>query len=53
MLALTLIYVSGDYLILSFGLATLIISVLMVIVYPICIAPLFNDYEELKEEDHE
>lgn len=44
-LALTLIEVSGDYLIVTFGVSTLIISILMVIIFPLCIAPIFNDFE--------
>lgn len=52
MLALTLIYVSGDYLVLTFAVATLVISILMVMIYPLCIAPLFNDYEQLGVKDY-
>jgi len=53
MLALTLIEVSEDYLILTFGLATLVISILMLIIYPNCIAPLFNDYDQLGDEEYD
>lgn len=51
MLALTLIKVCGDYLVITFGFATLVISIFMVLIYPICIAPIFNSYDELKDEE--
>lgn len=53
MLALTLIYVSGNYLVVTFAVATLLVSVLMIIIYPLCIAPLFNDYEQLGDQEYD
>lgn len=45
MFMLYLIMVSGDYLMITFGISTLVISVLMIVIYPLVIAPMFNDYD--------
>lgn len=50
---LTIIYFSGEYLALVVAITTAIVMILMIIVYPKCIAPMFNDLDELKEEEYD
>ena len=49
MLVLTIIKYSGDWLILVFSTTSLVISLLMLVVYPLFVSPIFNSYNELEE----
>lgn len=49
-LMLTIIYFSGEYLAIVVAVATLFVMIIMIVVYPLCIAPMFNDMDELDGE---
>lgn len=49
MLFLLIIKLSGDWLILVVAVTTFVVSLLMMVIYPMLIAPCFNDFEKLEE----